>query len=249
MNKLESLLAKLRSLQESSLPKRLQDADLEMGLEPFTALTDAILAGATMLWAGQLLARANGRRPVVLWAWGFIAAAVSALGGVAFHGARTHMGFWGNVISWKIAAAGAGVAALCLGYAAAMAWLTPAARRIANAILLVKFAAFFAWGIASNDFLVAAIDYGTVLLFILALAVMRREQQSARFVIAGVVVSFIAVGIQRMNGLVIAGLDHNDIFHLAQIPGMYLLYRGGVLLEERAAVAVETRAAGVVAYS
>jgi hypothetical protein len=249
MNKLETLLAKLRQLQESTLPKRLLDEQLEMGLEPFTALTDAILAGATMLWAGQLLARANGRRPVMFWAWGFIAAAVSALGGVAFHGARTHMGFWGNVISWKIAAAGAGVAALCLGYAAAMAWLSPAARRVANAILLIKFAAFFAWGIASNDFLVAAIDYGTVLIFILALAIMRRELRSARFIIAGVVVSFIAVGIQRMTGLTLGSLDHNDVFHLAQIPGMYLLYRGGVLLEERPATVTAVQPATAAAFS
>lgn len=227
---LDELIAALRELQASTLPEQLKNADLKAGLEPMTALTDAILAAWTSFLAAFLLARANGRRPVVLWGWGFIAAAVSALAGVAYHGARIHFGYTGTVLSWKLVPVSTGVAAVCLGVAAAMVWLGPATRRIVVTILVVKFVAFLGWAMVSNSFLVPALDYGTVLVFILFLALHYYRQRAARFVAAGIVVSFIAVGVQSSD-LTLIGLDHNDIFHVIQMIGMYLLYRGGALLE------------------
>ena len=55
------------------------------------------------------------------------------------------------------------------------------------------------------------------------------SEQAARFIAAGIVVSFIAFGAQQST-LRCGLLDHNDIFHLIQMPAMYLLYRGGALL-------------------
>jgi hypothetical protein len=177
-------------------------------MEPITALTDAILAAWTATLCVVLFARAK-----ILWACGFAAAALSSLGGAVYHAWR---------FPWKLVPVATGAAALCFGAAAAVAWLGPRARRIAIAILAVEFAACVVAASMTDSFLVVVADYLPVLVAILIGCIAHWRERAARLIALGIVVSFIAVGVQ-MSALP----AHNDIYHVIQMAAMYLLYRGG----------------------
>lgn len=229
--RLEQFIARLREIQAGNLPARLEEVGLDMNLEPMTALTDAVLAAWIAFWAASLLERADGRRPVMWWGWSFIAATISTLAGVAYHGARTEFGYTTIVILWKIVPLATGAAALCMGAASAMAWLRPRARRIVIAILAIEYVGCIVWAMFSNSFLVVAIDYVPVLLAVLIGALLHWRESSARFIAAGIVTSFVAVGVQ-LSPLHLGVFDHNDLFHVIQMAAMHLLYRGAVGLRE-----------------
>lgn len=189
------------------------------GLEPITALTDAILAAFTAFLAGRLFAASR------LWAWGFVAAAISSLAGVAYHGSRTLFSPLAIALCWKIVPVATGFAALCFGSAAANAWLQPRTRRIVIALLWVELILCVIAASLSNSFLVAALDYVPVLIAILIGSFRHWSEPASRWLAAGIVTSFVAVGIQ-MSPLHLGALDHNDLFHIVQMCAMYALYRG-----------------------
>ncbi len=224
---LDEIITTLQQLKNSDIPRQLAAEELPMELEPMTAFTDALLAAWVAFLAARLFATARGSLSVKLWGWAFVAAVVSSLAGVAYHGWRV---LWTPDlvrICWKVVPVATGVAALCLGSAAAIAWLSPKARRIAIAILGIEFVACVIAAVMNNSFLVAAIDYLPVLLALLIGSVMNWTRPESRFITLGVIVSFIGAGVQSTDSLHLAGLDHNDIFHVIQAAAMYLLYRGG----------------------
>jgi hypothetical protein len=52
--------------------------------------------------------------------------------------------------------------------------------------------------------------------------------------VAGVMVSFAAAGVQQSGFALHQHFNHNDLYHVIQMAGVYLLYRGGRLLRSRA---------------
>jgi hypothetical protein len=224
-----SLIQLLQQLQSTDLPQRLAAAGLPAGLEPMTAFTDAMLAAWVAFLAARLFDRSRDAASVFLWGCAFVAAAVSSLAGVAYHGSRILFSVAQTALCWKVVPVATGVAALCLGSAAAVAWLRPRTRKAIIVLLVLEFAACIAGAALSNSFMVAAIDYVPVLVALLAGALLHRGSTASGFIAAGVVVSFIAFGVQ-VSSLRLGGLDHNDIFHVIQAAAMYVLYRGGVLL-------------------
>jgi hypothetical protein len=234
----------LSNIDAHGLPKQLAAAGLNAAIfEPLTAFTDAVLAVWVTFWAALLFCRANNSRPVVLWAWAFLASAVSSLAGVAFHGARIVFPLYFGMattpfsVVWKIGTVSASVAILCIGCAAAIVWLRPGARRIALALLFVEFvcclgAMFFLAPPQSNSFNVVLFDSAPVLIALLIGSALHWNDRPSRWIAAGVLTAFVAGGVQASGWHKGHPPDCNDIFHLIQMAAMYLLYRGGALLGE-----------------
>jgi hypothetical protein len=239
---IDQLIWLLQQIKASDVPGQLVSADLTMGLEPMTAFTDAILAAWTAFLAARLFARSRGNRAVVLWTWAFVAAVVSSLAGVAYHGCRILFTAKMVELCWKVVPISTGIAALCLGSAGAITWFRRRARLLALVILSVEFVACVIAAVISNSFMVAAIDYVPVLLLLLIGSLRTWGRSASRLVAIGIVISFIAFGVQ-VSSLRVGGLDHNDIFHMVQAVAMYLLYLGGAGLGESA-----TNAATVGAF-
>ena len=184
-------------------------------MEPLTALTDAVLAAWTAFLSALLFARAK-----VLWASAFAALAVAALAGTAYHCCRLFP---------KLVPVAIGLTSLFLGAAIAMAWLGAVARRVAIAVLVVELVACLAGIVVMKDwFRVAVYDYLPVLVAILIVCVARWRDPAARFIAAGIAVSFIALAFQ-----VSRVPYHNDIYHVVQMAAMVLLYQGGAKLPAR----------------
>ncbi len=55
-----------------------------------------------------------------------------------------------------------------------------------------------------------------------------------RWTAAGVAVSFAAAAVQQSGLALHRHFNHNDLYHVIQMGGLYLLYRGGLLLRDRA---------------
>lgn len=227
----DDLIRLLQELKNTGIETQLDAIGLTVGLEPMTAITDAILAAWTAFLTALLFARAQDDNPVKLWACAFLAAAVSSLAGVAYHGGRILFTPAVTALCWKVVPIATGVAALCLGSAAASVWLAPRARRIAFSMLGLELVVCVVAAIMSNSFKVAAYDYVPVLLALLVGCGLHWGQPAARLIAFGIVVSFVAFAIQAST-FRIGAFDHNDIFHLVQAAAMYLLYRGGAALGE-----------------
>jgi hypothetical protein len=232
---LDDLIRALTHLRDANVAEQMVRIGLTLGLEPATAFTDAVLAAWTAFLAARLLRRSAGL-PVRLWGWAFVAAALSSLAGVAYHGCRILLSPSWIAASWKAVPVTTAVAACCLGSAATLAWLRGRTRSAVIAILMIECVACFIAAYFSNSFLVAAADYLPVLLYLLAGSLVTWQQASSRFIVAGVIVSFLAFSVQA-SSLRLSALDHNDIFHVVQCAAMYLLYRGGDLLQEKTAPA------------
>ncbi|MFA5516389.1 MAG: hypothetical protein WDA20_08890, partial [Desulfuromonadales bacterium] len=61
-----------------------------------------------------------------------------------------------------------------------------------------------------------------------------RRRPAAGWIAGGILVSFVAAGVQATRLAPHPFFNHNDLYHIIQIGAFYLLYRGGRLLADRA---------------
>jgi hypothetical protein len=193
-------------------------------IEPITAATDVLLAVAAASFA-VLIVRASTDKAARLLAGALAVTAFGALAGAAYHMARSSA-------LWKVSAVPIGVASYLFGLAVAVAYLSPPVQRIARVILGLQLAAYVVAVALSDDFRVVIADYATVMLAILVLCLLRLRDIAARWLAASVVISFAAAGVQ-MSTFRAGPLNHNDLYHLVELLGLFCMYRGGRLLRTR----------------
>ena len=57
-------------------------------------------------------------------------------------------------------------------------------------------------------------------------------QEGKRWLILGATLSLLGLAVQQSGIVLYRNLNHNDIYHLIQLGGLYFLYRGAVLLAD-----------------
>jgi len=204
--------------------------------EPTTVLTDYLLAALGLVLAWRL-SRSGSPPPVCrrLWAASFVALAVAALVGGTWHGIppdvlpslRYHL--------WSITYAVIGLADLLIVAGAARAALPRGPRKVALVLLTGGFLAYVALILAHHDFLYVGWDYvGTLaVLFVFGLDLARRKEPGAGFVLGGVLVSGAGALVQYVRLTPHPRFNDNDLFHVLQMAGVWLFFRGGLLLRDR----------------
>jgi hypothetical protein len=186
--------------------------------EPLTAATDVVVAAAAATFAVRIV-RATADRAARLVAGSLAAASFGALAGAAYHMARSSA-------MWKVSAIPVGVASYLFGLAIALAYFSARGRRVAQIVLLVELLAY-AIGVAlSDDFGIVIADYASVMLAIFIVCLFHWSDSAARWIAAGVAISFAAAGAQ-ISAIRIGPLNHNDIYHVIELGGLYCWYRGG----------------------
>jgi hypothetical protein len=205
--------------------------------EPTTMLTDYALGGMALWFAWKLArqGRSSGERPVLLWALAFAALAAASLSGGTHHGFAAHLGQSLLAVTWKIALYSIGIVSLALSCAATVAAFRGGLRRALVGLAVLKFAVYAAWVVQHDAFVYAILDYAPALLYVLVLQVWawRRHDPSGPWVVAGVLVSFAAAAVQQSGFVLHQHFNHNDLYHVIQMVGVYLLYRGGRSLRSR----------------
>ena len=204
--------------------------------EPMTLVTDYALAVLSFA-LGLLLLRADlrGHTSVRLWAGAFWVTAFGAIAGGTYHGLGLILGDGAKALLWKATMYSIGFTSFLMLAGTVVASVSKSWRRWVLAAIFLKLALYAAWILKEDSFRSAIYDYGSAMLGVLllqGLAVYRGEVERAKWLIAGVVVSFAAAGVQQGELTLHRHFNHNDLYHIVQMGALYLLYRGARVLRD-----------------
>lgn len=204
--------------------------------EVTTMLTDYMLAGLGLWFAVALLRteRTNGATPRRLWGIALAVLAFGAVTGGTFHGFQKILGPDVLAILWRLTLYSIGGFMLGAVAGSIRAALTGQMRTAATAGTVLVVMAYAAWMSVHTDYIYVILLSAVGMAAIIALhvpAAVKDGDSGARWVIGGVLVSVVAAGVQASGFALHKHFNHNDIYHVIQMGGLYLLYRGAHLLE------------------
>lgn len=169
------------------------------------------------------------------WVGVFATIGVAAMCGAIHHGFKLHLD--PTVYkSFRICVL------LCLNITAAMLGRslinftllpTNKLRRPLLGLVYLKLLAFVFLGLSQPKFIVGLLDYASTFVIALVVYFLNRKQEGPRFMFYGVVVSFIAAAIQAFKLAPSVSFNHNDLYHVVQMFGMYLFFKGTPLLKDK----------------
>lgn len=195
--------------------------------EPTTTLTDYLLALAGSTW-GALLLRERAT-PARLFGLAFLATAVAAAIGGTSHGFGPGWSQGSRDAAWLASYGVIGLANLLLLAGAVLAW-APRLYQLPLLGLLGFRLGVYAILLASHrEFRYVIYDFIGTLVALGALALLGRATRPAPvpMTLAGIAVSFAGALVQSSGLALHAHFDHNDLFHVIEIVGLYCLYRAG----------------------
>ncbi len=208
-----------------------------MVTESTTMLTDYGLGVLCALfgWRLWVTGQAPMRTSVKYWAGGMGSLAAAAAAGGTVHG-------WALTLTepvlsalWKGAGLAVGVANFCFFCGTLAASVASPIRRWVMAVPCLQFVGYIVWMSGHNDFRYVIYNYGVtfaIILFIQVHGGLVRKAPPAGWIIAGVLVSFLAALVQQSGMDPHSSFDHNDLYHVVQMAGVALLYRGAGLLRD-----------------
>jgi hypothetical protein len=203
-----------------------------------TMLTDYALGVLCALLGWRLWARgqAEQRLSVRYWASGMGALAAASIAGGTVHG-------WALILSglvlsvlWKTSAFMIGFASFAFFVGTLTASVGLPLRRMLIAAAILQLVSYSIWMITHSDFRYVIYNYGgtfAVIFLIQMYDLLIGASRSAGWIIAGVSMSCLAAGLQRSGISLHPSFNHNDLYHIVQMAGMALLYRGAALLHDR----------------
>jgi Family of unknown function (DUF6962) len=202
--------------------------------EPTTLLTDYLLATECLTLGVLLYKRSENERPILLWSISFFAIGLAAAAGGTYHGFVQSLDVPISSALWKITLYSIGISTFCMLFGMILAALKGKIRTAFLILAAIQFLAFAVLITRSYEYKYVIHDYVPAMAVILALCIYRLNKPYAIWIIAGILISFAAAGIQ-LSGLTLhKNFNHNDLYHVVQMIAMYLLYRGGTLLGENA---------------
>jgi Family of unknown function (DUF6962) len=200
--------------------------------EPTTFATDLVLSALSIGCAVDLIRRARTTRARSV---GWLAATLAAAGVAALAGALSHA--FGPEMApsatdglWRATLHALSLMSFCLVVSSATAALRGPALTAAYVAALVELLAFTGWIALHPEFRWIVLDYGIAILAAGALQLVRLrkgDQPGAVWILAGLGVSIAAALVQRSGFAPHAHFNHNDLYHVVQMLGTWLLYRGG----------------------
>ena len=163
------------------------------------------------------------------WVAALAAAAAAALLGGTYHGFLPWLDTRIATVLWKATLLSIGCAAYGASMATIRIHLSEPARRVCRIVAAVQLALYSVGAMLTDAFLLAIVNYSIAFGFVLAVharAWLRWRDLPAAWVIAGVGVSFLAAGIQAAGIAPHPHFNHNDLYHVVQMVGTWMLYRG-----------------------
>lgn len=198
--------------------------------EPTTTLTDYAIAVAALVFAISLLQIGWVKQQVSvrLWATAFFFVAVAAALGGTCHGFVTQLGSSLTRMLWVAMIYSLSLASFFMLTGTIFSSVGSKMQRWFLLGAITKSALTGAALIQTPRFEIAAFDYGSamVIVLILQLSTLTQPTQAASWIISGILVSGLAIGV-LISGVTWSNfLNHNDLYHLVQLVGLSLLYRG-----------------------
>ena len=205
--------------------------------EPATLITDYMLGTMSAACGLRLLSRGRSCRAASIRFWGLalLAVAAASYAGGTYHGFRHAMGAgWGAVL-WKTTTISMGLASFFL-FAAAVrsAFAGPAARWLIAAAAL-KLVVYTTWMLGHDEFRFVIYDYGSALVLVFLLVIGGQTSGAAghrAYIVSGILASIAAALVQQSGLRLHRHFNDNDVMHVIQMGGVWLLYRGGGRLRD-----------------
>ena len=196
--------------------------------EPMTLATDYALAVLAVVFARRLLSQSEARS-VRAWAWALVALAAGAFAGGTAHGFTLYLGPWGETVTWKITVYSIGVAVFFMFAGTARAALSPKTAKWVVALAGLKLGVYLLWMTTHDDFRYVIYDYAPTMLAVAGLGnwiARARGNRAGDWLVAGVAVSFIGAAVQQSGFALHEHFNQNDLYHVIQMFGLWLFYRG-----------------------
>lgn len=188
---------------------------------------------AWRLWRSQ---KGDPQASVYYWAAGFASFGLASFAGGTFHGFSMLLSQGVLQGLWKVTVYAIGLASFFLLTGILNASVPLPVRRFATLIPYAHLIIYVWWMATHDDFRYAIYDYAFTNLSIVALqlhAADSRSANSAPWLIGGVLVTFLAAAVQVNEIAFHHHFNHNDFYHVIQMVGMFLLYRGARVLKDR----------------
>ena len=198
-----------------------------------TLATDYVLAGLGAYWGLRLL-RAE-KRAARLWGCAFLAMAAGAFFGGTAHGFVAWFDEGQRELVWTATTYSIGLASFFLLAATGAGALPCGAARVLMALASVKLAVYLWWMASHDEFIYVIYDYGPSMLVVLAghlWAWRARRFEWAKWIAAGVAVSFVGAGVQMSGFALHEHFNHNDLYHVIQMVALVMFYRGASRLQD-----------------
>jgi hypothetical protein len=205
--------------------------------EPTTLVTDYVL-GTLSEGLGILLLTHNGslrQTSIRLWALALMAAAIGSYVGGTYHGFQHVLDPAVAGVLWKATTISMGVASFLLLTAGFSASSSGQDRQWLVAGAALKLAIYVGWMLEHDEFRFVIYDYGSTLAVLLLLVMSGRTHGAGghrTYIAAGILVSIAAAGIQQSGIRLHQHFNHNDLMHVVQMGGVWLLYKGGARLRD-----------------
>lgn len=205
--------------------------------EPMTMITDYLLTIVSGVAAWRLLRSSrHGDRALRFWAGALAFTGVAALAGGTFHGLGMAMPQVVAVACWKTTMFAIGIATFCFGSAVILSVLPERAHLLVFRIFLLTLVAYLVIVWRNDAFRYAIYYYVPTMVGVLVIVVylwLRRRRPGSMWIVAGIVLSFLGALIQMGGRGFHANFNHNDIYHVVQMAGIYCFYRGGTFFRAR----------------
>lgn len=194
--------------------------------EPITAVTDFAIALETALFVVLLL---HFSRIEQLWAVAFACVSLAACLGGIYHGFAAVLDLPGQRLLWYVLAYAVGSASFFMVVATAQSTVRPAFQRPVTLMALGKLLVYLIAITLRLDFASVVADYLLAMVFVFLLQLaggLPRKQPGAPWIMAGVALSILAVGILAWPWAGIAMFQPVDIYHLVQMVALSFFYLG-----------------------
>ena len=202
------------------------------GPEPMTVLTDVLLAAAAVF--GGVKIYGVSAAPVHLYfALSFFLIALGTLAGATIHAIRhTSLVSWVPLL-WRVTGIAVGTSVMAM-LAATFYHILPAdyADLLRWTVLGLSII-YAAWIWRDYRFRNVMVFYSISMAFILgamALNYVSTGSPGAKLIVVGILISFGAAAVQRSGFKLARHFNHNDIYHVIQLIGLYFFYKGALLL-------------------
>ena len=195
--------------------------------EPATLITDYLLAAFTAALAWRLLKqfRTTGVRSKYWWAAAFAASALASFTGGTVHGFSAVLSRSITLALWIVAMESLVVAAYCVIRAA-----LPAMGTAVSLTIAAGYGAYGVW-LASNPrfvFAIAAYACALAILAVVSLQTWTSNAPASRLFAGGIAISVVAAAIQQGRVSPHEYFNHNDLYHVVQAAGLWVLCLGGL---------------------
>jgi uncharacterized membrane protein YgaE (UPF0421/DUF939 family) len=99
-------------------------------------------------------------------------------------------------------------------------------------LIFLKSLVFVGLATVHIDFLLAIIDYGSAFVVSLIVFLAFYKRSGAKGMILGILISLAAAAVQMLRISPSENFNHNDLYHVIQLFGLYVFYRSARRLQD-----------------